>query len=57
METEVVAIVWLVFNSTVLTISRYFSGEMNQMFERNSRNFDFKTKALIIFTKGSHSFF
>lgn len=56
METEVVAIVWLVFNATVLTISRYFSNEMNQMFERNSRNFDFTTKALIIFTEGSHSF-
>ena len=56
METEIVAIVWLVFNSTVLTISRYFSCEMNQMFERNSRNFDFKTKALIIFTEGSLSF-
>lgn len=53
METEIVAIVWLVFNSTVLTISRYFSCEMNQMFERN---FDFKTKALIIFTEGSLSF-
>lgn len=56
METEVVAIVWLVFNATVLTTSRYFSNEMNQMFERNSRNFDFTTKALIIFTEGSHSF-
>ena len=44
METELFTIVWLVSNYTVLTISRYFSSEMNQMFERNSRNFDFKLK-------------
>ena len=44
METQVVAIVWSVFNPTVLTISRYFSSEMNQMIERNSRNFDLKLK-------------
>lgn len=34
-ETEVVGIVLLVFNSIVLTISRYILSEMNQMFERS----------------------
>lgn len=34
-EKEVVATVSLVFPSIVLTISRYFLGEMNQAFERS----------------------